>query len=95
VWNGFSIVCINVSKLPDISKEGLDPVVVLRLVQQQELRVWRPSAAPSSFSQIYSLPGVTYADTVHSLCLSNALRYIALSWRSAYSRMSRLANAII
>ena len=89
VWNGFTIVCASQQRpshsqhthldvqLPHLHQKRPDPLVVLRLVQQHELHIYPGFSGRWGRARgTHLLPGVTKADTVHSLNLSTALRYL-------------------
>ena len=69
-------------QLPHLCKERPDALVVLTLVQQHKLHIFCCYHQYNSRSHIRGsrlLPGVTNAETVHSLNLSTDLRYLSIN----------------
>lgn len=80
-------------QLPHIEKERSDALVVPRFVQQDKLHVCTTrSALPQTPHAHNVLPGVTNADTVHSLNLSTDLRYLYAPSTCAIPELSASAH---
>jgi hypothetical protein len=65
-------------EFPHIVEEGLDTVIVLGFVQQDELHVLNIIMSTGFYcrSHAHALPGVMKAEMIHSLNLSTDLRYL-------------------